>query len=76
MSGHNKWGQIKHKKGAADAKKSHEFGKLSQAIAAAARDNPDPATNLRLKGEIERARKINMPKDTIERAIKRGGEHS
>lgn len=76
MSGHNKWGQIKHKKGAADAKKGQVFGKLAQAIAVAARDNPDPGTNLRLKGEIERARKINMPKDTIERAIKRGTERS
>lgn len=76
MSGHNKWGQIKHKKGAADAKKGQLFSKLATAISSAARDNPDPSTNLRLKGEIERARKINMPKDTIERAIKRGAEQS
>jgi transcriptional/translational regulatory protein YebC/TACO1 len=76
MSGHNKWGQIKHKKGAADIKRGQAFSKLSQAIAVAARDNPDPGTNLRLRGEIERARKINMPKENIERAIKRGVELS
>lgn len=72
MSGHSKWSQIKHKKGAADAKKGQLFSKLSNAIAVAARDNPDPTTNLRLKGEIDRARAANMPRENIERAIRRG----
>ncbi len=71
MSGHSKWAQIKHKKAIADAKKGKVFGKLAKAIAVAARGNPDPATNLRLKGEIDRARAANMPSDNIERAIRR-----
>lgn len=72
MSGHSKWSQIKHKKGAADAKKSVLFGKIAQAIAAAAQSGSDPATNFRLRDEIERARKVNMARDSIERAIERG----
>lgn len=71
MSGHSKWSQIKRKKGSADVKKGALFGKIVQAIAAAAHDNPDPSTNIRLRGEIERARAANMPKDTIERALAR-----
>lgn len=71
MSGHSKWSQIKHKKGVADAKKGKVFGKMAQAIAVAARGNPDPATNVRLKGEIERARAANMPLENIQRAIRR-----
>ena len=71
MSGHSKWSQIKHKKGSADAKKGALFGKIVKAIAAAAQGNSDPATNLRLRGEIERARAANMPKETIERALER-----
>lgn len=71
MSGHSKWSQIKHKKGIADAKKGVAFGKIAHAISIAARDNPDPASNLRLKAEIERARAVNMPSENIERAIKR-----
>ncbi len=71
MSGHSKWSQIKHKKALVDAKKGRVFSKLGRAIAVAARDNPDPNKNLRLKGEIDRARAVNMPNDTIERAIKR-----
>lgn len=71
MSGHSKWSQIKHKKAIADSKKGKAFGKLAQAISIAARANPDPAKNLRLKGEIERARAVNMPNESIERAIRR-----
>jgi len=71
MSGHSKWSQIKHKKAIVDAKKGVVFGKLAKAISIAARGNPDPSTNLRLKGEIERARAANMPSDNIERAIRR-----
>ena len=76
MSGHSKWSQIKHKKALTDARKGVAFGKLSRAISMAARGNPDPATNLRLKGEIERARSFNMPLDNIERAIRRVSDTS
>lgn len=71
MSGHSKWSQIKHKKAASDAKKGVLFGKLARAIALAARDNPDPTTNQRLRDEIARARSVNMPNGSIERALKR-----
>lgn len=71
MSGHNKWAQIKHKKAITDAKRGKMFGKMGRAISIAARENPDPSTNLRLKGEIDRARAQNMPNDNIERAIRR-----
>lgn len=71
MSGHNKWAQIKHKKAITDAKKGVAFGKLARAITVAARGNPDPATNVRLKAEVDRARAANMPIDNIERAIRR-----
>jgi YebC/PmpR family DNA-binding regulatory protein len=71
MSGHNKWSQIKHKKAASDAKKSNTFAKLIRAITIAARSGTDPIANLRLKAEIERARQVNMPTDTIERALDR-----
>lgn len=71
MSGHSKWSQIKHKKGAADAKKGVMFGKFAKAISVAARGNPDPAKNFRLKTEVDRARAANMPTDSIQRAIQR-----
>lgn len=71
MSGHNRWSQIKHKKAASDAKKSNAYAKLIRAITIAARAGIDPASNLRLKAEIERARAVNMPTDTIERALER-----
>ena len=71
MSGHSKWSQIKHKKAIADSKKGKAFGKIAQAISIAARANPDPSKNLRLKGEIERARAVNMPNESIQRAIRR-----
>jgi YebC/PmpR family DNA-binding regulatory protein len=73
MSGHSKWSSIKHKKGAADARRGKLFSKLSRAIIVAARDGgPDPAANLALQNAIEKARSYSMPKDTIERAIARG----
>lgn len=71
MAGHSKWAQIKRKKAVADAKKGAVFGKLARAISVAARGNPDPSTNLRLKSEVDRARAVNMPSDSIERAIRR-----
>jgi YebC/PmpR family DNA-binding regulatory protein len=73
MSGHSKWSSIKHKKGAADAKRGKLFSKLTRAIIVAAREGgPDPAANLALQNAIEKARSYSMPKDNIERAIARG----
>ena len=73
MSGHSKWSSIKHKKGAADAKRGQLFTKLSRAIIVAAKEGgPDPAGNLSLQNAIEKARSYSMPKDNIERAIARG----
>jgi len=73
VSGHSKWSTIKHKKGAADAKRGQLFTKLSKAIIVAAKEGgADPAGNLALQNAIEKARSYSMPKDTIERAIARG----
>jgi YebC/PmpR family DNA-binding regulatory protein len=74
VSGHSKWSSIKHKKGAADAKRGQLFSKLSRAIIVAAKEGgPDPAGNLALQNAIEKARSYSMPKDNIERAIAKGG---
>jgi len=73
MSGHSKWSSIKHKKGAADAKRGKLFSKLSRAIIVAAKEGgPDPAANLALQNAIEKARSYSMPKDNIDRAIAKG----
>lgn len=73
MSGHNKWSTIKHKKGAADAKRGKMFSKLIKEITIAARmGGGDPEGNPRLRTAVITARAANMPKDNIERAIKRG----
>ena len=73
MSGHSKWSSIKHKKGAADAKRGQLFSKLSRAIIVAAKEGgPDPAGNLALQNAIEKARSYSMPKDNIDRAIAKG----
>jgi YebC/PmpR family DNA-binding regulatory protein len=73
LSGHSKWSSIKHKKGAADAKRGALFTKLSRAITVAAKEGgPDPAANLALQNAVEKARSYSMPKDNIERAIARG----
>jgi YebC/PmpR family DNA-binding regulatory protein len=73
MSGHSKWSSIKHKKGAADAKRGKLFSKLARAIIVAAREGgPDPAGNLALQNAVEKARSYSMPKDNIERAIAKG----
>src|ERR687883_27236 len=73
MSGHSKWSSIKHKKGAADAKRGKLFSKLSRALIVAAREGgPDPVGNLALANAIEKARSYSMPKENIERAIARG----
>jgi YebC/PmpR family DNA-binding regulatory protein len=73
VSGHSKWSSIKHKKGAADAKRGKLFSKLSRAIIVAAKEGgPDPSGNLALQNAVEKARSYSMPKDNIERAIARG----
>lgn len=73
MSGHSKWATIKHAKGAADAKRGQMFTKFIKEISIAARmGGGDPAANPRLRTAILKARGANMPKDNIERAIKKG----
>jgi YebC/PmpR family DNA-binding regulatory protein len=73
MSGHNKWSTIKHKKGAADAKRGKMFSKLIKEITIAARmGGGDVEGNPRLRTAVLTARTANMPKDNIDRAIKRG----
>jgi YebC/PmpR family DNA-binding regulatory protein len=73
MSGHSHWATIKHKKGATDAKRGKLFSKLSRAIIIAARHGGgDPEMNLKLRYAIDKARQVSMPKDNIERAVKRG----
>lgn len=73
MSGHNKWSTIKHKKGAADAKRGKLFTKLIKEITVAAREGGgDENANPRLRTAILKAKDANMPKDNIERAIKKG----
>src|SRR5262245_10626344 len=73
MSGHSKWSSIKHKKGAADAKRGKLFSKLSRAIIVAAKEGGgDPDNTLSLANAIEKARSYSMPKDNIDRAIAKG----
>jgi YebC/PmpR family DNA-binding regulatory protein len=73
MSGHSKWASIKHKKGAADAKRGKLFTKLARAITVAARDGgADPDGNPTLATAVQKARDASMPKDNIQRAIDRG----
>ena len=73
MSGHSKWATIKHKKGIADAKRGQAFTKLINEITVCAKMcGPDPESNARLRTAILKARAENMPKDNIERAIKKG----
>lgn len=73
MSGHNKWSSIKHKKGAADAKRGKLFTKLIKELTVAAKNGGgDPDTNARLRTAVLTARTANMPNDNIARAIKKG----
>lgn len=73
MSGHSHWAGIKHKKAVVDAKRGKLFSKLGKIIAVAARDKGgDPAMNPRLRIAMETAKRANMPKENVERAIKRG----
>ena len=73
MSGHSKWSTIKRKKGVADAKRGAIFTRLAREIVLSAREGgSDPDANFRLRLAVDKARAENMPKDNIERAIKRG----
>jgi len=72
MSGHSKWSQIKRQKGAADVKRGAVFSKLTNAIIVAAKSGGDASTNFNLKMAMEKAHAGNMPKENIQRAIKRG----
>jgi YebC/PmpR family DNA-binding regulatory protein len=73
MSGHSKWSTIKHKKGAQDAKRGKIFTKLIKEITVAARmGGGDPNSNPRLRAAVQAAKDENMPKDNLERAIKKG----
>ena len=72
MSGHSKWSTIKRKKGALDAKRGKKFTKIIKEIIIAAKEGgPDPESNARLRLAIQNAKGANMPKDNIERAIKK-----
>lgn len=73
MSGHSHWATIRRKKGATDAKRGQLFTRLAREIVIAAREGGgDPSSNIRLQYAVDKARANNMPKDSIERAIKRG----
>ncbi len=72
MSGHSKWHSIKHKKGAADAKRGKIFTKMAAEIAIAAQDGANPAMNFKLRLAIQKAKAANVPAANIERAIAKG----
>jgi YebC/PmpR family DNA-binding regulatory protein len=73
MSGHSHWAGIKHKKAANDAKRGKVWSKIARIIIVAAKNGgPDPSANLALRYAIDKAKQANMPKDTIEKAIKKG----
>lgn len=73
MAGHSKWANIKHKKAATDAKRGKAWSKLSKAIIVAAKaGGPDPDGNIRLRTAVQDAKAVSMPKDNIERAIRKG----
>src|SRR5690348_6902192 len=78
MSGHSKWSTIKRKKGAIDAKRAKIFTRIVRDIAVAVREgkSADPASNSRLRLAILNAKGVNMPKDNVERAIKKASEGS
>ena len=72
MSGHSHWATIKRRKGAADAKRGQAFSKCAKALMLAARRGTDPDMNLALRYAMDEARAVNMPKDSIDRAVKKG----
>ena len=72
MSGHSKWANIQHRKGRQDAKRGKEFTKAAKEIIIAAKNGGDPASNSRLRAAIAAAKSINLPKDKLEAAIRKG----
>lgn len=74
MSGHSKWSQIKHQKGATDLKRGQLFSKLLKSVAIAAKTEANPQFNPRLRSVIEKAKENNVPQENIERAISRASE--
>jgi len=72
MSGHSHWARIKHKKGVTDARRGRLWSKLARNVIVAAKRGADPSQNLALRYAIDKAKQANMPKDTIENAIKKG----
>lgn len=72
MSGHSKWANIKHKKAAVDAKRGKTWSRIAKQIIIAARTGGDPSMNPRLRLAVDSAKAVGMPRDNIERAIKRG----
>lgn len=74
MSGHSHWKQIQQKKGSADQKRGQVFSKLLRAISAAAKQEPNPDFNPRLRSAIETAKQNNVPNENIERAVKKASE--
>ncbi len=71
MSGHSKWSTIKHKKAALDAKRGKSWSKLARAVTMAAKNGGNVADNPSLRLAVDKAKADNMPKDTIEKAIKK-----
>ena len=76
MSGHSHWSQIQRKKGSNDQKRGALFSKLLKAVSVAARENPDPPFNPRLRTTIEKAGAANVPNENIERAISKSSDIS
>jgi len=74
MSGHSHWAGIKHKKGTTDQKRGQLFSKLTNAISTAAKQEPNPQFNPRLRSAIDKAKENKVPLENIERAIKRANE--
>ncbi len=74
MSGHNRWSQVKNKKGVADVKRGKIFSKLLRAISIAAKTEPNPQFNPRLRSAIEKAKENNVPQDNIDRAVSKAAE--
>jgi len=72
MSGHSHWATVRRKKGANDAKRGKIFSKLGRELAIAAREGADPENNIRLRLVVSKAKSAGMPKDIMERAIRRG----
>ena len=72
MAGHSQFKNIMHRKGAQDARRARQFARLIREITVSARHGlPDPASNPRLRAAVTAARQANMPKDTVDRAIKK-----